>query len=428
MVNEQEIQETINKVNEIEGIRKLREKNQIAYEYVRGSHLYNLNIATSDLDIGGIYICEPDDILGLGFNYQEQVGDRKGDTVYYEIGKFCRLLCSSNPTIMEALWVPKDKIIGEIHPVVQELIDNREEFLSKEIFNAFSGYAISQIKKARGLNKKIVNPIVERKTLLDFCFTRYKQGSTKIMNWLEYRGLKQEYCGLVNIPNMHDVYGVYYDFGMHIEIEYRQKGIKDLNDALKQCKDDKFLNYLINDRLSRQTPIGKEIFFNKTKPIGYKGMVGTMGPESNELRLSSVDIDDTAICDMYYNQSGYTKHCRDYKEYKEWESNRNPARYESNLKSNYDRKNISHCVRLIHMGLEVARGEGLNVVRTWDNDFLREIREGNIEYEEIISYVDEKKKELDDAIDKTKIREKVNVELIDKILKECRLQTIKGGE
>lgn len=91
--------------------------------------------------------------------------------------------------------------------------------MTKACFKPFMGYAKTQIIKARGLNKKIVNPAKERLEPLDFAYTFYNQGSTKIKNWLEYRGLKQQYCGLVHIPNMHDTYGVYYDWGNHFNDE-----------------------------------------------------------------------------------------------------------------------------------------------------------------------------------------------------------------
>lgn len=42
------------------------------------------------------------------------------------------------------------------------------------------------------------------------------------------------------------------------------------------------------------------------------------------------------FCYISYNVDGFQDHCRRYKEYKEWEQNRNPVRYESNLNKNYD--------------------------------------------------------------------------------------------
>ena len=68
--------------------------------------------------------------------------------------------------------------------------------------------------------KRLFNPITERKTVLDFCYVPYNQGTKHVEKWLADNGLKQKYCALVPLPNMHDVYGLYYDFGTHIICEY----------------------------------------------------------------------------------------------------------------------------------------------------------------------------------------------------------------
>ena len=65
------------------------------------------------------------------------------------------------------------------------------------------------------------------------------------------------------------------------------------------------------------------------------------------------------MCFISYNQSGYSTHCRQYAEYQEWVSNRDPKRYESNLEKNYDSKNMTHCFRLMHMAAEIAEGRGV---------------------------------------------------------------------
>jgi hypothetical protein len=90
-----------------------------------------------------------------------------------------------------------------------------------------------------------------------------------------------------------------------------------------------------------------------------------------------------------------------YKEYKEWEKNRNPQRYLENLEKDFDRKNMMHCVRLLTMGIEIATTGKVNVDRTdIDREFLLNIRLGNTTYEEIIAYADAKKAELQNVIEK----------------------------
>ena len=316
-------------------ITDLKEKNLIAYEYVRGSQLYNLALDNnkSDIDIGGVFISPVNTILGLPKFYQDQVSDEKHDTTYYEIGRWLELLFQSNPNALESLYIPKDKIIGDVHPAIQLVIDCRDKFLTKKCFAPFYGYAVQQIKRARGLNKKIVNPVYERKSVLDFCYTFKNQGSTKIEDWLKNYGLKQEYCGLVCVANMRDMYGVYYDWGAHKQflIETNASDAQKLN-----------LVYTGEKLNAWPEPLNPWFAWDNIHPLlGYKGIIKkenkeTNTKESNEVRLSSVEKNVLPICYLSYNKDGYVKHCKDYREYKEWEHNRNPVRYESNLNKNYD--------------------------------------------------------------------------------------------
>ena len=408
----------------------IKQENRLLYEYIRGSHLYGLNVETSDIDTSGVFICSKEELLGLGLDYQPQVSDAKNDNTWYEVSNYARLLLKSNPSVLESLFVPKNKIIGEIHPYMSLFLDNKNEFISKQCFNSLVGYAREQIHKARGLNKKIVNPVTKRLTPLDFVYTFYKQGSTKIQNWLEYRGLKQEYCGLVNISNMHDVYGVYYDWGSFFKNE---KITLEMLCSIYKSKTSETLSNLVNFILDTYNLRTFELvaenydvtlsnlskWYNEQYPIGYRGIVSEE-KDSNELRLSSVEKNQIPICNITYNQNGYTKHCLDYKNYKEWEKNRNPIRYESNLNKNYDSKNMMHCVRLIHMGIELANGDGFNVERTWDRDFLLDIRNHKMEYDEIISYIEDKYKIFNELIQTSKIKEKIDVNLVNDLIIEIR--------
>ncbi len=70
---------------------------------------------------------------------------------------------------------------------------------------------MTQVRKAKGLNKKIVNPMEkERKGVLDFCFVAHAQGSIPVSDYLALKNLKQEECGLSKVPHMHEVYGLYH--------------------------------------------------------------------------------------------------------------------------------------------------------------------------------------------------------------------------
>ena len=384
----------------------IRNDGRLLYEYIRGSHLYGLNNEDSDVDTSGVFVCTRDELFGC-FGYKSQVTDSRHDNTWFEIGELIRLLLKSNPTVMESLFVPMEKVLGNIHPLMQMVIDNREQFISKQCFNPFFGYAKSQIEKARGLNKKIVNPITERLTPYDFIYTFKGQGSTKFRDWLANRGLHQEYCGLVNVPNMHDIYGVYYDFGAHIA-------------AYPDWKiDSLFLEYACEYNKDKDINETK-CRLSETSPIGYRGVIN-VDADGNELRLSSIDDKDTRpICFISYNQSGYSSHCRLYAEYQTWVKERNPKRYESNLDKNYDSKNMMHCFRLMHMAGEIAEGKGMILQRTWDRQFLMDVRNHKFEYEEIIERLEEEKERMNQLMEQSTIRELIDTVFVNQLMIDIR--------
>lgn len=412
----------------------IKNEGRVLYHVLRGSHAYNLATEKSDEDYSAVYLCNPKELLGLGFDYKDQVSDAKHDNTWFEVGCYLKLLLKSNPTVMEYLFVPERCIVGDIHPMFIPILENKKEFLSKQLFNPLFGYAKQQLNKCRGYNKMCnwEKDKITRKTPFDFCYTFKNQGSTKMLNWLENNGLKQKYCGLVNTPNMHDVYSVFYDWGNHFENEnvtYEQ--------LEKEYTENRGIgSFIVNHfKLKREDNGGEYLgetlsnlynWFNEQKPIGYKGIMGEDG-ESNEVRLSSVEKDVEPICHMSYNETGYTKHCVDYKNYQTWLKERNPIRFESNLNHNYDAKNVSHMVRLIHMGLELAQdGSTLNVERTWDRDFILKVKNHGFEFDEIMAYVEEKTAEFNKAIETSTLKEKIDVDFVNDLLIDIRKQQLKS--
>ena len=433
---------------------EIKKRNLLIYNYLRGSHCHGISTPLSDEDYCGVYLAPVEQILGLGLDYQDQISNETNDIVWYELQKFMNLLLKSNPTVLEALFVD-DKYVEYEHPIMTEIKKHKEKFLTKKCFDSFFSYAKSQIKKARGLNKKINWEVPERKGILDFVYTYHKQGSSKIQNWLEYRNLKQKYCGLVNVPNMHDNYSVFYDWGNHflnenvtfddlkeayleddvydtINIVKRFKnGEKNLT-LLKKLRKAQFKNmvnfivetYGLDDYHGLTGLASLEYWFNLQKPIGYKGMTNE-AETSNELRLSSVEQWVLPICHISYNKDGYSSHCRVWKEYQDWIKHRNPVRYESNLKKSYDAKNMCECFRLINCGIEIARGEGYKVDRSnIDADFLLDVKNHKYEYNELMEMLEKKNDEMEKAMAESTIPEKIDIEFVNDLLLKIRKEQL----
>ena len=285
-------------------------------------------------------------------------------------------------------------------------------FLTKECFKPFYSYATTQIGKARGYNKKCHIPEdFQRKDILDFCFTFKNQGSQPIKVFLKEHNLDQRYCGLVNIPNMKDTYGVYYDFAAYFKFE-------NIDSALDRYS---CMKHFTKDFNASLYQVEKRIF--EKKFFKYKGIVEPDEiTKSNDVRLSSIPKGEMPICFMTYNKDGYASHCRDYKEWVEWKQKRNPVRYESNLGHNYDSKNIMHCMRLVRMAKEIAQGKGFNVVRDEDREYLLDIRNHKYEYEEVMAQLEKEKAEFEEALKTCTLPETVDIEKVNNLLKRCRSQ------
>jgi hypothetical protein len=239
--------------------------------------------------------------------------------------------------------------------------------------------------------------------------------------------LEQRNCGLVNIPNMDGVYGVYYDFGQHFELN--KIDIEYFIDV--ENRNDPFISYMFNTFVKDDIHYTTQMYslYNKlrTPKGGHCGIISEVG-DSNQIRFSSVKKDDIPICYMAYNQSGYGCHCREYKEYTEWKEKRNKARYENNLEGLsegknkfYDSKNMMHCFRLLSMCIEVAEGKGILVDRTnIDRNFLMDVRNRKYTYDELMERLLDLKARMDKAIEDSKISESIDVEFVNNLLLECR--------
>lgn len=413
--------------------KDITNKDLLLYSYLRGSRAYGIDREDSDYDYGGVFMEPIEAVLGLQLNFPDQIMDEGNNMVWYGLRKYMTLLLTSNPTVLESLFIP-DKCVLYTHPYMELIKSHKQEFITKECFKSFIGYAKTQISKASGLNKKINNPIVERKGVLDFVYTFYNQGSTKIKNWLDYRGLDQKYCGLVNIPNMHEIYGVYYDWGTF----FKEKGItlSDLKNSYygnKGAEMEHMVDFLLTHVIDYNKGITDYItaltnWFGNVVPIGYKGIVGEDG-ESNEVRYSSVAKGEKPICYVSYNKTGYTKHCIDYKNYKDWEEHRNPIRYKENIRNNkgFDAKNMAHSVRLLHMGIEIAKTGEMHVDRRdIDREFILSIRDGKMDYDELMAYLISKEKEMNIAMEESTIPDKIDIDMVNEILLEIRRLQLKN--
>jgi predicted nucleotidyltransferase len=370
---------------------------------IRGSHAYGTNVETSDTDYAGVFIQSIEDILGNG--YKEQINDEKNDIVIYEIKRFLNLLASNNPTVLELLNTPDDCVVYK-HPIFDEVLNNKDKFITKICAKSFGGYGKMQIQKAKGQNKKQnwEKDKVTRKDVLDFVYVIEGSKSIPWKKWNDGH-LREKYnnkfCGVVNIPNAKDVYAVYYD--LKAEMAHSNILQEDVRESYKQSLKDSGI------------PMG----------LGYKGLVktgeGLNVAESNALRLSSIPKGETPICNIVYNKDGYSEHCKDYKSYEDWLANKNEARW-VDVKSHgqkIDGKNMMHSKRLMSMAREIAEGKGINVRRE-DAEYLISIRRGVVDLQTLINEVESEIVEIDKLFEESDLPDSVDQKFVDNLLIKIR--------
>lgn len=343
-------------------LSRISERDLLLLDVVSGSHAYGTQTSQSDIDCRGVFVAP--DSFHAGMDSVEQVADERNDEVYFELTRFFQLLEKNNPGALEILYSPQDCIRYK-HPAF-DLIDPRL-FLSKLCEKSFSGYAEMQIKKARGLNKKMVNPQPElRKHLREFCHVLEAQGSVPLGVWLERMRMDERNCGLVAVNHAPSTYALFHDERQNYRGIFSPK-----DDAAVVC--------------------------------------------------SSVPIEAHPVAWLNCNIDAFKAHCRAHREYWQWVEERNEERYRTNKEHGmeYDTKNIMHTFRLLDMALEIAR-EGVVRVRRPNAPWLLEIREGKLSYEEILTQAEERLDEIRIAFEKSPLPAEPDRDKISDLLREVQ--------
>jgi hypothetical protein len=343
-------------------IDEIKERGLVVLECISGSRAYGLDTPESDTDIKGVYVLPKDGFYGL--NYIPQINNSTNDIVYYELRRFIELLSVNNPNILELLNTPEECVIYR-HPIMEDI--DMSMFVSKLCCNTFGKFAMSQIKKAQGLKKKIVNPMDrERKSVIDFCYVNYNNGSVPFNKFIEIKGWSAEDCGIANINNMHNTYALFHS----------------------------------NNNL-------------------YRGIV--QGNSPCDVSLSSIPKGENQVAVLYFNKNGYSTYCKEYREYWDWIEKRNESRYQNNVShgKNYDSKNMMHTFRLLDMAIEIGDSGIVNVGRP-NRDFLLDIKAGKFSYSELIEMADERQIKMEESFKNSSLPDKPDMDKINKLLVKLR--------
>lgn len=343
-------------------IDSVKKNGWLIFEAITGSRAYGLDTERSDTDIRGVFVLPKEEFYSL--EYMAQVSNESNDIVYYELKRFVELLAKNNPNIMEMLNLPGKCILYQ-HPVMNLVKEGL--FLSKLCEQTFANYAYSQIKKAYGLEKKIMQPIgEERKTVLDFCYVHKNKVALPLTDFLFTNKMKQEDMGLSSITHLKGFYNMFHSVA----------GL-------------------------------------------YNGIM--KNENANDVSLSSIEKEAQPVGLLYFNKDGYSMHCKTYKEYWDWVAKRNDERYNSTMEhgKKYDAKNMMHVFRLLQMAKEIALEGKINVNRQ-DREFLLSIKAGAFEYDDLVRKAEKMKGNLPELFLKSNLPDEPDLKVINALLIKIR--------
>lgn len=133
--------------------------NRIILLGLGGSYAYGTNNENSDIDFRGITLNTTSDLLGL--TEFEQYEDLNTDTVIYSFNKIIRLLLECNPNTCEILGLDENQYLIKT-ALGQEIIDNKDLFISKRAAKSFGGYASAQLRRLQNAIARDSMPQPER--------------------------------------------------------------------------------------------------------------------------------------------------------------------------------------------------------------------------------------------------------------------------
>ena len=130
---------------------------EIIHLFVGGSELHGAKVgATDDLDIYGIFVCQPEEALGLvtrkHFVWSTATDDRRNgpediDLTLYSLHRWAQLAAKGNPTALHFLFADATSESIELWQLIQS---HRNLFVSKRSAEQCLGFAGNQLRRITG--------------------------------------------------------------------------------------------------------------------------------------------------------------------------------------------------------------------------------------------------------------------------------------
>jgi uncharacterized protein len=345
----------------------------LLFECVSGSHLYGTATAESDLDLRGIFAVPTVDYLGLQVPLN-QIADARNDIVFYSLRRVIELLSSANPNVLELLYIPEDSVRWRTH-AFDCLLERRDEFISQQCVQTHIGYALSQIKKARGQNKWINQPKPE------------------------LAPAKEDYCHVIPAP----------DLLPPGKAPCRPTPLSRLGWNLEHFHASRLEHARDGYRLYRYGEEARGVFRE-----------GMLVCESIPLEHEASHFAGL----LFYNESAWKQALTDHQNYWTWRRERNDARWrqQESGELDYDAKNMMHTLRLLLSGESILQ-HGCPLVRIEgeQRELLLSIRKGRFSYDELIDMAETIVARCMDKTAMSHLRPVVDTSAADRLLRDITM-------
>jgi len=142
-----------------------------------------------------------------------------------------------------------------------------------------------------------------------------------------------------------------------------------------------------------EAPPTREAYGLPERAVVPRDQMGAAEAMRDKGDLAELDVSPNFL-DMLDRERRYKGARKRWSQYQTWLKHRNPKRAALEARFGYDTKHAMHLVRLLRMGGEILRGDGV-IVRRPDRDALLAIRDGDLDYDGLITQAES----LSDAIE-----------------------------
>lgn len=332
---------------------------------VAGSRAYGTNRPDSDVDVKGVAIPPAEYLHGFlhrfeqadkpehmaGFadlltrDEQDIARATKLEGAVFDLRKFVSLTVEGNPNLWDGLFCREEEV-RLCTPIGRKLRENRHLFISARARFSFAGYSMAQLKRIRLHRAHLLNPPTHKPTRGEF-------------NLPENTLLPADQLAAARGAVQKQVDHWSFDWS----------GMADTERVRAEN--------LVQDHL---TEIRVALGYDSIDDARWMAAARTIG------------LDDNLIHVMQRERE-YEAASRRWKQFREWETNRNKDRAALEAAHGLDTKHAMHLVRLLKMCREILTLGEVNVWRP-DADELLAIRNGAWTYDQIVDWADKEDAEL----------------------------------